>query len=407
MSKTKFLAAIFIAGLCVFSACSDDKDKGEVLSKLKPEEHKEKLANEGEAIIDKMGAIADLETYNVVDVFFALMDEESDTKSYSAVKFGLNEINSIKAGTKESVDAAEVYKISDDFKKEAGIYNWNPQTKVWDKIKESETELTFNFKVDGVDAQASVTSLKTVTASINDDRIANIESELPLEFKMHLKFDNKTLASVELTAEWNDDNTPKKLVETFVLEGFKFTCELTNTNKTIALGTSFKLDDFTIYASGFELDGKFDYKTVMDTGFSDNEYSEALGQEVLEKGNVWFQLGDIKVQGIFDVKSFINGLDSNNKPTQQTLIDLLNEHSKLYIKYADENEIIAKGEFYLDEFEDYGETKTEISFKMIFSDGSAVADNFFKTGFSEMITDISDLIEDLNSNYDLDIDTID
>jgi len=407
MKKTNFLSAMLIAGLCIFSACNDDKDKGEVLSKLKPEEHKEKLANEGEAIIDKMGAIADLETYNVVDVFFALMDEESDTKSYSAVKFGLNEINSVKAGTKELVDAAEVYKISDDFKKEAGIYGWNVATKKWDKLKDVDSEITYIFKVDGQEAEVSVSSFKTIAASINDDRVGSIESELPLELKMHIKLGDETLSSFELVAEWNDDNTPKKLVETFVLEDFKFACKLTNTNKTIALETSFKLEDFTIYANGLELDGKFDYKTVMDTGFSDNEYSEALGQEVLEKGNVWFQLGDIKVQGIFDVNNFVKELDPKNEPSDQDFVDLLNEHSKLYIKYADDNEIIAEGEFYIDEFEDYGEKKTEISFKMIFSDGSAVADDFFKTGFSEMITDISDLIEDLNSNYDLDIDTVD
>ena len=408
MNKAKFLSAILIAGLCVFTACNDDKDKGEILSKLKPEEHKEKLANEGEVIIDKMSAVADLETYAVVDVFFDLMDG-SETKSSSAVKFGLNEINSVKTGTKVSVEVAEVYKISDEFKNEAGIYSWDVQDKKWDKIKESETELTYKFKVDKIDAEVSVTSFKTIAASINDDRIGNFESELPVEFKMHIKLGDKTLTSFELAAEWNDDNTPKKLVEEFVLEGFKFTCELKNTNETISLETSFKLEDYTIYANGIELNGDFDYKTVMDTGFSNtaDEYSEALGQEVIEKGNVWLQLSDIKVQGIFDAKSFIEDLDPKKEPTDLELIDLLNEHSKLYIKYAGENEIIAEGEFFLEEFEDYNETYNVVSFKMIFSDGSSVADNFFKSGFSDMITKISHLIKDVNSSYDLDIDTVD
>ena len=353
-----------------------------------------------------MSAVADLETYDVVDVFIGLMDEESSTKSYSVVKFGLDEITSVK-NAKTSVDVKSVYKISDEFKKETGIFGWNVATKNWEKLKDVDTEITYTFKVDDKMAEVSVSSFKAVATSISDDKIGNIQTELPLELKMHIKLGDKTLTSFELTAEWNADNTPKKLVETFILEDFKFACELTNTNSILTFETVFKHVDFTIYANGIELDGKFDYKTVMNTGFSDNEYSEDLGQELLEKGNVWFQLGGIKAEGVFDVNNFVKELDPKTKPSYQDLVDLLNEHSKLYIKYADENEIIAKGEFFIDEFEDYGETKTEISFRMIFSDGSAVADDFFKTGFSKMITDISDLIEDLNSNYDLYIDNID
>jgi len=224
---------------------------------------------------------------------------------------------------------------------------------------------------------------------------------------MHIKLANTTLSSFELTAEWNSNNTPKKLVETFVLEGFTFKSELKNTEETILVNTSFKLDNYTIYANEIELDGNFDYETLLDAADLEDEYSEALAQELIEKGNVWFQLGNIKAEGIFDVKSFIGDLDPEKEPTDLELIDLLNEHSKLYIKYADENEIIAKGEFFIEEFEDYGETYNIISFRMIFSDGSAVADNFFSTGFSVMITDISDLIEKINENYNLDIDTVD
>lgn len=403
MKKAKFLSVMLIAGLCVFSACNKDEDKGEALSKLKPEEHKEKLATEGEAMVEKMGAVADLETYTVVEALLNLMDE-ADTESNLALKFGLGEINSLKAGTKEYVEVEKIQKVSDVFKEEAGIYTWDLSTKEWLKTKESETVITYKFKVDGTDAEVSVSSFKTIAASVDGDNVVKIDSELPLELKMHIILGDKTLTSFELKAQWNEDNTPKELVEIFVIEGFKYTTSLINTNNKISLETSFKHDDYTIYANGVEVDGKFDYKTMNTfSGEDDNGYSEALGQEVIDKGNVWFQLGNIKAVGIFDANDFIKELDPEKEPTKQVLVDLLNVHVKMYIKYANENEVMAKGEFFLEESDYYGEKEISVSCRMIFSDGSAVADDFFTTGFGKMTESISDLIKEVNKNYGFDL----
>lgn len=409
MKRTNFLSAMLIAGLCAFSACDKDNDndntKEEVESKLNPEQHKAKIAEEGELIVAKMGTIADLKTYNVIDAFVDLMDG-SETKSSSSVMFGLNEIISVKTGTKESVEAAEVYKISDEFKNQKGIFTWNVETKKWDK-KESTTEITYKFKVDGEDAEVSVSSFKTVAASIDDDRIGNIEYELPLELKMHIKLGSTTLSSFELIGKWNDDNTPKSIVEKLIIEDFTFKGELTNNGETISVSTSFKHNDYTIYANEIKIDGDFDYETLLSTADLESEYSEVFAQELIEKGNVWIQLGNIKVKGVFDARNFIADLNPDKKPTDSELVDLLNKHSKLYVKYANENEIIAKGEFYLYSYVDYEKVYTEVDMKMVFCDDSAVSADFFKTGFSAVITDISNLIEKINKNYDLDIDTID
>ena len=410
MKKMRWLPAMLIAGVLAFTACSDDEEAGDVFSPLTEEQHKEKIEQEGVAMVQEMEGIANLQTYDVIDAFIDLMDQ-SEEQPIKAVELSLSEIQSLKDGPKSTVNykamMGDKKRISDEFKAETGIYQWDAEANDWEKIDDSETEATFRFQVDETDAEISVYDVSFKDAA-NQDEESDMIIELPLSINAHVKLGDETITSFSLNAEWNDDDTPKSIVEVITLEEFSFTSELTNTTSMIAASASFKHNDTVIYANGFTFNGNFDLDEIMDALPEDDGDMDGLfSQAILENANIWFQMGNIKIEGLFDVKGFMEGLADKMQTANEgddmndMLVELFNEYAHLYARYADSNEIIAQGELYLSEYTDYGQTYTEPALRMVFGDGSKVSiDEFFETGFGDMISEIEDLLEELETNYD-------
>ncbi|MCG8582266.1 MAG: hypothetical protein MI866_20250, partial [Bacteroidales bacterium] len=396
-----------------FTACSDDEGSGDVYSDLPVEEQKEKIESEGIAMVQKMDEAKNLKTYDVIDGFFALMDqaEEQPTK---VVEFSLNEVKSLQ-GTKSIVNLkgalVDKMRASDEFTAEAGIYEWDPQMNDWMVVEESTTEITYRFVVDGQDAEISIYDFKVQDAAHQED--PEMIVELPLSVNAHVKLGEVVITSFSLQAEWNDDDTPKNITEVITLENFSFTSELTNTTSKVAASASFKHNADVIYGNGFSLEGDFSYAEIFSTIPEEGgSMDDALAQEVLEKANVWFQLGNIKIEGILDFKGFMEAFadkvesgalneNSTEEDMQDMMVELINEYAILYVRFADSDEIIAKGEFYLEEVSDnYGGSYVEPAFLMVFGDGSKVTiDQFVEEGFADLITEIESFFAALEEAY--------
>ncbi len=412
MKKMKWLSAILVAGVFAFSACSDDEN-GEVYSDLTPEQQKQEIEKEGIALVQKLDAAKSLKTYDVMDAFFANMDAVG-AQPVTAVEFSLNEILALKSGVKTAANLksalVEQGRISDEFSNETGIFSWDADAQDWALVEASTTEATFRFMVDGQDAEISVYNFSVQDAA-HQDETSQMVVELPLTLNAHVKLSDVVLTSFSLVAEWNADDTPKHIQEIITLENFSFESELTNTTSTIGTSAAFKYEGEIIYANGIKVDGNFSYDEIFNTVPQEGgDMNSLFAQQVIEKSNIWFQLGNIKLEGIFDVKGFMEGFadaagnfdeNTTEEDLDNLLVDLINEYAIIYVRYADSKEIIAKAEFYLQEVEDYyGGTYNEPAFLMVFGDGSKVTvDQFVSEGFTGLVTEIENFVAALEASY--------
>ncbi|MCU4157990.1 hypothetical protein J1N10_18595 [Carboxylicivirga sp. A043] len=410
MKKMKWLSAMLIAGVFAFTACSDDEGNGENFSDLPVEEQKAQMESEGIAMVQKMDEAKSLQTYDVLDSFFALMDE-ANAEPVKALEFSLNEVMSLQQ-TKSivSLKGALVDKMraSDEFYAETGVYEWDAAVGDWAVVEQSDSEVTYRFPVEEQTAEISVYGFAVKDATHQDD--PEMVIELPLSLNAHVKLGEVVITSFSLTAEWNDDDTPKNITEIITLENFSFTSELTNTTSKVGASAAFKYKEEMIYGNGFTLEGDFSYDEIFNTIPGDETgMDDALAQEVLEKANVWFQLGNIKIEGILDFKGFMEALadkvETVNMEDEDAfndmMVELINEYAILYVRFADSNEIIAKGEFYLEEVDDlYGGSYVEPAFLMVFGDGSKMTvDQFVEEGFGDLLDEVESFINALEEAY--------
>jgi len=421
----KWLPALMMAGLCAFTACSDDEGNGEVFSNLEPEQHKQKLETEGVEFIKDMNAVANLETYDVMDAFMNLMNQEEVNPVIAA---GLDQINALRQGPKTTVTlkslVAETNSVSAEWEAEAGIYEWDETAGDWIHTANAD-QITYKFDVEGKQAVISATNFKVKLAK-NQPEDGLTVVELPESLKVSLTWGETELCSFTFTGEWYDNDTPKYLEEKFSLEGFNYTAILNLKDKSnLKTESSFDYKGDVIIANGFGINGNIDYDAIfaeIEAMQGESEEMPAVN-EILKSANAFFQVGNIKADALINVTelmdAMINKAESMDMEDEyafeKMMIELLNAHSKFYIKYADSNEIFAKGEFYLDEivdtYYDYNgqeitETYKDVSMRMLFPDGTAIGDDFFDNGFDKMINEINALIADINTSYGVQVEPI-
>jgi hypothetical protein len=434
MKKVRLSFAALIAMATMFVACSDDDKTTDeaVMSDLTVEQHKGNLETEGVAFVQKMDAAAELETFDVMQEFFTLMDSQEEVNPVVAV--ALDQINSVKEGPQVTVDLKSleqegVMKVSDEYKAQVGIYEWDAVLGDWTKVAEATDEITYKFTVDATDAEVSVYGFTYREAQHNDN--PEMVVELPLTLNAHIKLGDNTLSTFVFNGQWYENDTPKLLTETLVVEDFKYEATLDLMNKSnLKTSTAFTLNGENIFAAGIDIDGNVDVDEIMnlfpEEGQEGDGMGTALEQQVINNANVWFQIGNVKLEGIVNVKGIIEDLKAKMESMGEEsevdfdaiMVEIMNKegNAALYVKYAKENEIIAKSEFYIrsymDEEWDYATgqyvqvQKEEFDMKMVFADESAIDGDFFDNGFGDIITELNKLIVKMNTNYDLTWDEI-
>lgn len=422
----RILASLFIAFSLLFTACDDDSDgddssennTGVVIpddsneSSLTAEQHKTNLESEGVAFVNKMDAMADLEVVSVIMELESLLSSE-DAVTTSAV----SRINALIADPKQttgvkSINAEGDISLEELFSSVAGVYQYNETTSEWDLVEESTDAITYMFPVDTETATFTVSNFSTV--AISNANMPGI-SELLGSINATLKLGTTTLISYSLTAQYYDTSSPKYIDEMLNIEGYKLALTLDLSNTELAtFDASFKYNDSTIFAYGFKIDGDMDYDAVF-AELDDDDISS--NQSIVNAANAYYQIGNILVQGYINAANVITYYDVTYKDSDTqdgTEAAFMNDNIKLFISYADSKEVFAKGEFYTDSETDtyydgnstYTETYYYVDMKMVFTDGTAIDDSYFETGFSKIITEVNQLITSMNSNYDADMETM-
>ena len=418
--------AMAVAGMFLFSACSSDDDPIEEnkLSELTAEEHKVKLEDEGVAFVQNMEAIASLEVYDVMEEFFQLMDlaNSSDQQVYAPLKATLDQISGLRNQPSTTVDLKTLtaegdFSLSEGFTNEAGIYTWNGNS--WSKVA-ADDQITYHFNLE--ENKTATISLTDFTYKVATNQIMEgFTLELLQSLKVSIKLNEAELCSFTFTGEYYDNDTPKFLQEVFKLEGFTLTATFDlKDKKHLKTSGEFKYDDVIILANGFEIQGDVDYdaiKTEMDK--LEGEDGFPMDQKIVESTNAYFQIGNIKADALFNVSAMLADMKAvpEAEQTDEKMVELLNENTKVYIRYADSKEVIAFGEFYMEEVtnwewdnelqRDVEVADEELSMKFTFSDNSKIDEKvFFDNGFSNMIQEINDLILAMNTNYGMELEGI-
>ncbi len=421
-----FLVLISIGGLLLTSCGSSNDDEpqpnnnnetpSETVSTLKPEEHKNKLESEGVEFVQNMEEIGNLKVYSVMKDFMALnpismfgADEEPSANMTMAL-FG--RVENLKKGPQGSSNLKSFAlnlqdegssSLSEMFDMLAGVYTYNESTQEFDRT-ESTAEITFKFKLsDNNPGEISISKFEVKAAA--NQLPQGMTLELPTNIQMHIKAGDVNVCTFSLTGEYWENDTPKKLTETFTLENFKAVTDFDLTTKSkLIYNYAFTHNNTTnIISNGFTLEGNIDYTAIeQQVGTAEQNGTFPKDQEIITKASAYFQIGNIKADASIAVKDMlaeVTTADIEDMATEDA-VTLMNKHIAMKVLYAKENQVIAKGEFYKELKEDMsGTMEYEPSMKMVFADDSSIDDNFFETGFGDMVTEINKLITTMNTNY--------
>lgn len=420
------ISACFLAGTLLFTSCKDDEGNefqepnGDKVSTLTTEQHKENLESEGIAFVNNMKAASNMEAYQVMDAFSDLMDDEDYYNSAHSIS---NRIKNIANNPQQAASLKSIsYEVgaenpSDTFFEESGIYTWDASENDFVKTANSNDIISYTFPVEDQNATFVISNFASTTLVGAE---GSMDIEVPTSLNAKLTLGTTVLCEFGFSAEFFDNATPKYLKETLLLEGYLFESVMDLRNQALAKSDNkFEYNGANIFACGFAIDGNIDLDQIMKD--LDEEGTPSSNQEVINRANAYFQIGNIKIDGLINAKELIEAMttDSSGEMTKEDVeveAEKLNEAIQTYIRYANSDEIFAKGDFYVAEttnsYYDYS-SQEEIyqsyynsDMRIVYPDGSAISTDVLDSGFSDMIKEMNKLIVDMNNNYDMDLEEI-
>lgn len=403
MNFKYFIVAIALIG----TICScKDKEEREEFSYLTPEQHKENLVQSGQSVVADLNGLSDLNGVHALIDFFDLIDKGSSKEPISL----LNTVKplALYAGQKNKLilKSADVdsYKFSGVYENEKGVYEYNPLTGEFDHTP-TDDDIVFNFPIGTSttnNGTLALTDLHFTEHTYTDFDGAIVE--LPLGFDITLTSGSTELMSLKFEGAYDSNGIPTLTSMTYKIDDYTITAKITKSNSEIVIAQTFTKLSQNILSTKFSSKGDFSYNNITDT----QDLETPADQDVISSINTYIAIGNYKVEGNASWAGMETALknmrEDNSTDEQKRYEDLaiaLNENVKLTVKYFDTNEIIAQGGFYayehIDEY--WNESWWDINMSMKFADGSEIDDSYFADGFSALITDVEDLMSDMDTSY--------
>jgi hypothetical protein len=403
--KNVFLALL---AMVLIAGCKDDDKNTEQFSELTTEQHKANIEESGMAVVDQLNGMSDLDGIKVAIDFVALMTGTNNTennvmavlKPVTALKQGAGAAFNLKATT---VDKQSLSQLFDD---ETGIYEYEAQSDSFKLSGGSTDTIEYKFPTassSSNNATVSITNFDYFSTSNPD--VSEISDELPKSFDVTLAVDNMDLMVFEFTASYDNDGIPTDVSETITIEKFIVSSSLSRSTSKVAFDQSFTYDGDNILSSHFDSDGNFDYDNVSNNVDGAVEFDN---QTIVDASNAWISIDNLKIEGVVNWKTLRESGDNveeadSAKVVMENLAEIMNKNVSLFVKYHDNNQIIAASEFYAfletDDYSDY--ESWEFDMRMKFNDGSYMDDSFFtEENFTELIQDAETLLSDMETNYE-------
>lgn len=378
-------------GIITLASCNKDKDSGENFSKATPAEHKQALQKDASEVAGKLDQMKNLKAIIVMEEFMEKMDETGQPK-YVIEPF-LKSARALKGGAKAALAPAfenDLFPFSDWFSGHTGIYTYNETTYRWDR-KSSTSELTYKFNSDaGEKVVITVSEFKTGS---KDDLITSAKAVLIV--------DAKTLMTISFAAAYDKDGEPTLWEQIITMDQYIMRFKSTNEKSYMALDYSFTFSNENIFSAHFDSKGNFDLDELGDVFEPDMDPEDAiLEQDMIESANIWIALGNLKFDGFANWKGLNEQLSNSENAQDQegmmkAMANALENNVKIYIRYFDSNQIIAKSEFYAKETSEYGSAYWSFDMRMKFGDGSNVDETFLTEGIGGYLAALSGVFEDV------------
>lgn len=390
MKKLSYL--LLILSFIAFIGCDEEDIDDVQFSTLTPELHKKAIQEDVTDVVAKLESVQELEAVQVMEELVGLFGEFFGAKAFAPV---LNATKSM-ADPKLFANSSDAFSISSEFEEISGIYHYIGDDEF--EIEDSDSEFTVYFTSEIVgDCVFSMYGLKV--KDVSNDFIGNEVAELPTALKAHLKAGKQTLLELNFSASYDKKDAPESIDFSVSASPFVTSLNFKRSKSSLSFDYALKEGKTNIIAVHLDSKGDFDMDKITDMieADFDNESEAFIDQEVLNEANAWVAVGNLKADGFANFKGVKEFLQKEEKLDYQSpkedfeeVVDGLNKNIKVYLRYNDSNQVIAKGEFYV--YEDRGRYDTLFDF--VFADGSAIDDSFTDDVLADYIDFISSILGD-------------
>ncbi|MCW3787071.1 hypothetical protein [Plebeiibacterium sediminum] len=434
--KKLFKVNIWIAALAllVFASCEDDKKTDDGIdsaleadySTVSPEESKQDVEN---AAVNLVSQIDELEDEDGIDVMIHMMDLMGGNDAPASAQFNIP-LKAAQILADDSKNSAEVYNLlkatteeglalSDSFAMLTATYTYNFETLDFDKTENAnDIVILFPGKESDLTNTAEILigdfTVKEITEPRADFDLPAGKIEFPTGLKATLKYNDNTLMSYTLTAEYLSDGTPTALENVLEVGSFSFTQTLKHSQyKSAGFDFSFKNGSDILIAFGAEINGDWSENNI-------NENSETDVEEIINNGNAYLQFMDLKAVGQIDIQTIVNGEqafeeahlgdsdDIKDLPEAENLVSLFTENARFVLVYTKDNTMLAYLEPYVmnntNSYNQNGVIYTEndyyMDMRLVFNDNSKISmDTFVENELNGFFNALNDFIYTLNTTY--------
>ncbi|MDP4240294.1 MAG: hypothetical protein Q8904_12575 [Bacteroidota bacterium] len=416
MKKKMLFSFVLVIGfLTLFTSCGNKDDATpDQFTSLTPEQNKQAIEDAGVTMLNQLDGVKKLSSVQTLVDFVNLADGTSSPfESVRSFVAPFAKISQNPASMMTMRAVSTNYKtIAELFSQNTGIFTYNPAKNNWVKSA-SSTEITFVFPTKNSSTNNASLTLGNFK-SIASPHVIDLDGAygvLVTSFDFTVKKQNSQVLSFAVTGAYNSDGLPSSLTETLSFsEGYTLESTFSNTGSAINFDQSFKKGSSVIVSNHLDTKGDFSYN-----GINTNEDSndDAAIANVINSGNVWVNVGNIKVVGMVDLKSIFAEVPKTINHSRQSAVDsiatIINKHASIYAKYVDKNEFIAKSTAYSYPYTDYiynystrkydQKTYYDLNLKFVFKDGSAMDESFFNNGFDNFISQYQNLVNGIQTSY--------
>lgn len=394
MKKILFASAIILG----FYSCggNDSTESGEELTPLTVEQGKQELEDNSLAFLTEIDNYKNDDALTEIKEIADVLLLETESKSVASKNF--NNLIDLQSGKKDiiSFNSSTFNDVSliDDYNAETGIYEWNKSTEEFDKTGDSNN-IIYKVSYNNKNAEFIVSNFKTTTFTTDNE-------EVPTSLKSSLKIDGKEIFSQTYSASVdNGKYLPNSVTNSVKLGELTIATKLINeSNKTLKFETSFSIGKTSLMSYYVAASGNFN---EIDTK-GDNISEDTKIEDILDSSEFSMSFLNAKITGKVTEPSTIPEDDISTEEA----VNLLNEN--VLIDITVNNKSVAKGEFYIDEYEDgyydwngnyIEETYTDPNLRLLFSDGTtADFDTYFGQGFSSVEGKFDDVIDSYTAKFE-------
>jgi hypothetical protein len=434
--------------LALLGGCKKDKDSTDSDPNLVDTKYANKSVSQSKADIENTGIsmVTEMKSLNqekgmeaAVNLLSLLSDDESSMIAQSTLKSVANyqknnDVTGLLSSLRKNESAPE---IIENFKKVAGVYNYNFDTKELDST-EASTNIVIKFP-----ASKTAKDAKKLNGTLTIQRPEVLTGvftygdaevkELPTLISFDIKVDGEAALSYSFVGKYDSKGIPSNITSTLTIGTFELKAALNYATSASDVNYSIKHGTKVIIDMGAGVNGNFDktnienayhneYRIESRYNWETNEFEDYTDtvkvvdpDKILYKANAHFQFMNIKISGQIDFKDlYVNQKAISDKVDNNTitkdegdkqLVDLINKDAALIVVYANDNTMIAKTEAYLrvdNNVDDMGSSYSNkyVDIQMVFADKSKNSlDAYFKEGFSDFVSETNSFITDLNSKY--------